>query len=204
MKSISSPPVKVFVDPETLQTDSFILASKVFEDGFEPDFMVAIWRGGAQIGCCVHEFFKYLDMKVDHIAIRTSRYTGIDETSAKVEVHNLGYLVERVKSTSKVLLVDDIFDTGSSIAAIIETLKEKLGSNMPTDMRVATVYYKPTRNESDRVPDYFVKETSEWIVFPHELEALTNEEIVLSKGVEVANLVRKAQESRLGKKETKI
>ena len=38
-------------------------------------------------------------------------------------------------------------------------------------------FYKPSRNETDRVPDYYVHETEEWIKFPHSLEGLTGEEI---------------------------
>lgn len=181
---------KLFVSPEQLRTDSYILASKVVKDGFEPDFMVGIWRGGAPIGICVHEFLKYKNINTDHIAIRTSRYTGIDETSETIGVHNLGYLVERLTPESTVLLVDDVFDSGRSIEAIFAELKQKCGDKMPTDVRVATIYYKPSRNETGRAPDYFVSESNEWIVFPHELEALTLEEIAQSKGSVVADLLR--------------
>jgi hypothetical protein len=38
-------------------------------------------------------------------------------------------------------------------------------------------WYKPSRNETDRVPDYYVRETAEWLVFPHELDSLTPEEL---------------------------
>ncbi len=38
-------------------------------------------------------------------------------------------------------------------------------------------YYKPTRNETSRVPDYYLHETEQWIKFPHSLEGLTDEEI---------------------------
>lgn len=181
---------KLFVTPEQLRTDSYILASKVVKDGFEPDFLVGVWRGGAPIGICVHEFLKYKNINCDHISIRTSRYTGIDETSEVIGVHNLGYLVERLTPTSKVLLVDDVFDSGRSIEAIIAEMKQKCGDKMPANVRVATIYYKPTRNETGQAPDYYVTESTEWIVFPHELEALTLEEIVHSKGSIVADLLR--------------
>jgi hypothetical protein len=44
-------------------------------------------------------------------------------------------------------------------------------------MRVAVPWFKPTRNETDLVPDYYLHETAEWLVFPHELDALTLEEM---------------------------
>ena len=182
--------MKNFVSPDTLRQDSYKLAAQVIKDGFIPDFMVAIWRGGATIGICMHELFKYVDMDVDHIAIRTSRYSGIDETKSHVAVHNLGYLVERLKPDSKVLLVDDVYDSGLSIEAIFNTLKEKLGSELSTDIRVATIFYKPTRNKTDRVPNYYVHESNEWIVFPHELEGLSLDEIENVMGKDIADVIR--------------
>ena len=45
------------------------------------------------------------------------------------------------------------------------------------ELRVATVYYKPLRNETETRPDYWQVETDEWIVFPHELEGLVDDEL---------------------------
>jgi len=98
--------------------------------------------------------------------------------------------VDRLIPTSKVLLVDDVFDSGRSIEAIIDDMKKRCGDKMPTDVRVATIYYKPSRNETGRAPEYFVSESTEWIVFPHELEALTLDEIAHSKGSIVADLLK--------------
>lgn len=184
---------KLWVGAETLQTDSYELASKVYLSGFKPDFIVAIWRGGAQIGCCVQEFLKYLGVHSDHIAIRTSRYVGIDEVAEKVAVHNLGYLVERVKKDSKILLVDDVFDSGHSIEAIFGALAKELGEKMPTDIKVATVFYKPKRNKTEIKPDYWVHLSDAWIVFPHELEEMTLEEIREHKGERVAELIEQCK-----------
>lgn len=184
--------MKHFVSPDSLREDSYALAAKVIESGFKPDFLIAIWRGGATIGICMHEFFKYLNIPVDHIAIRTSKYTGIDVASSTVQVHNLGYLTERLKKDSKVLLIDDVYDTGLSIEAVYEALRERLGDETPTDIRVSTVYYKPKRNKTKKVPDYFVHESDEWIVFPHELEGLSIEEIKQVMGEKIASLVATA------------
>jgi hypoxanthine phosphoribosyltransferase len=187
--------VKLYITPDSLRVDSFKLAQKCVFDKFIPDYMVAIWRGGATIGCYVHEYFKYMNTAftdcplVDHIAIRTSRYTGIDEAHDKVQVHNLGYLVERLKPESKVLLVDDVFDTGLSIDAVYKELQNQLGANCPKDIRTATVYYKPTRNRTTRIPNYYVNKTDEWIVFPHELEGMHIDEIEEVFGKEIEECV---------------
>ena len=184
--------MKHFVSPDSLREDSYLLASKVIEDGFKPDYMVAIWRGGANIGIMIHELLKYVGIDTDHIAIRTSRYSGIGLAKETVAVHNLGYLLERLNKDSKVLLVDDVYDTGLSLDAVFNALKEKLGPNCPTDIRVGTVYYKPLKNKTNRVPNYFVHESSEWIVFPHELEGLSIDEISEAMGPNIGSIVQKS------------
>jgi hypoxanthine phosphoribosyltransferase len=181
--------MKVYVSPDSLRKDSYQLGSKVLQDGFKPDFMVAIWRGGATIGLCIHELMKYKGVNADHIAIRTSKYTGVDVANNKVTVHNLGYLKERLGKDSKVLLVDDIFDTGHSIEAIFDSFSSSLGDNMPTDIRVATVFYKPSRNLTSRIPNYYIHETSSWVVFSHELEGMSLDEIRIVMGDEIANII---------------
>ena len=95
--------MKLFITPDILRKDSYKLASNVIADNFRPDYMVAVWRGGAPIGCFVHEYLKYFNFQTDHIAIRTSRYSGIDTAHSNVTVHNLGYLTERVNKDSKIL-----------------------------------------------------------------------------------------------------
>jgi hypothetical protein len=75
------------------------------------------------------------------------------------------------------LIVDDVFDTGNTIAAVIEELSRRARDNTPEDIRVAVPWFKPSRNETDLEPDYFLRETADWLVFPHELDALTPEEL---------------------------
>ena len=54
-------------------------------------------------------------------------------------------------------------------------------------IRIATVYYKPGKRKVDLVPDYFIHEIEEWLVFPHELEGLTEEEVATSKPIALDN-----------------
>ncbi len=179
--------MKHFTTPNKLQLDSIRLGEKIIKDNFKPDYLVALWRGGATIGCYVHELLKYVYGNVDHIAIRTSRYTGQD--THEVQVHNLGYLCERVNVNSKIILIDDVYDTGLSIQAVFNALKERLGDRMPIDIRVATVDYKPTRNKTTKIPDYYVNISNEWLVYPHELEGLTIQEISDHISPEIAEIV---------------
>ena len=70
------------------------------------------------------------------------------------------------------------FGAGQGRRALIAELRQRCRRNMPDDVRVATVYYKPSRNVTDLTPDYFVHETSDWLIFPHEINGLTEDEIV--------------------------
>ncbi len=168
---------KVYLDAQTLLEDSFRLASDIYASGFRPTFIVAVWRGGAPIGLAVQEFFSFVGVETDHIAIRTSSYASIDQRSREVAVHGLGYLVKNLTFEDQLLIVDDVFDTGHTIAAILAQLSSKLRRNMPEDTRIAVPYYKPTRNQTELVPDYYVHETASWLKYPHSLEGLTQQEM---------------------------
>jgi hypothetical protein len=72
---------KRYIQAQQLLEDSFGLAWEVFESGYRPNYIVGVWRGGAPIGIAVQEFLDVLGIESDHIAIRTSSYTGIGERS---------------------------------------------------------------------------------------------------------------------------
>ena len=179
---------KIFIQPAELLQDSFRLGAKILESGFLPDYIVAIWRGGTPIGIAVQELLDYAGVETDHIAIRTSYYTGIEKTSENVQVHGLGYLIDKIKHENCLLIVDDVFDTGKSIAAVFDELEHRARRNFPHDIRVATPWYKPSKNETDRKPDYFIHETDRWRVFPHELQGLNAEEVRSGKP-EIADIL---------------
>ena len=168
---------KLYLTAQGLLEDSVKLAAQVLDSGFRPTFMIAVWRGGAPIGIAVQEYLDYHGVETDNIAIRTSSYHGIDNQAKEVKVHGLNYLVKNVKHEDSLLIVDDVYDTGRSIEAIINELQRRSRLNMPHDIRVAVPYYKPHRNQTDRVPDYFVHETSAWLKYPHSLEGLSAGEI---------------------------
>lgn len=172
---------KRFISAQALVEDSFNLAVKVYESGYRPDYIVGIWRGGTPIGVVMHDFLAYVGVQVDHISVRTS-YKGLDhynqnKSSNAIQVHNTRFLVDRVNSEDSLLIVDDVFSSGRSTKAVINRLKRKLRANMPTDVKIAVPYYKPSHNRTGRVPDYVLHETDEWLVMPHELSGLSTAEI---------------------------
>ncbi|PLW83798.1 hypoxanthine phosphoribosyltransferase [Kineobactrum sediminis] len=167
---------KHYISAQQLLEDSFKLAWKVYESGYRPDYIVGVWRGGAPVGIAVQELLEVLGVEADHIAIRTSSYTGIGQRSRHVKVHGLTYLIKRLEAEDALLIVDDVHDSGLSIDQTIRDLKDACKKNTP-EIRIATPYYKPGNNRTERVPDYYVHETADWLVFPHELQGLTAEEI---------------------------
>jgi hypothetical protein len=167
---------KTVLTAQDLLEDSFNLGLQVLESGFRPTLIIAIWRGGTPVGMALQEILAYCGVEADHIAIRTSSYVGVDERGS-VAVHGLNYIIKKVCHDDRVLIVDDVFDTGNTIVAVINELTRRARGNTPEDIRVAVPWFKPTRNETSIVPDYFLHETAEWLVFPHELDALTAEEM---------------------------
>ncbi len=156
---------------------SLLLAEKIFDSGFKPDFIVAIWRGGTPVGIVIQELYEYFGISTDHIAIRTSYYSGLNEVRNEVRVHGLEYLIKNINAGDSLLIVDDVFDSGNSIKAALEKIHGYARLNTPKDIRVATPYYKPSKNKTTLTPDYFVYETDDWLVFPHELKGLSLAEI---------------------------
>jgi hypoxanthine phosphoribosyltransferase len=174
---------KLFISADSLLRDSMELARLIVQSGLRPTFLVAMWRGGAPIGIAVQEVLEYHGIHADHIPIRTSSYVGIDQQSKTVRVHATDYLVSRLEAEDELLIVDDVFDSGRSLEAVMSELKRRCRRNLPSKVKIATVYYKPSRNRSALVPDFYVKATDSWLVFPHEIQGLTREEILANKPV---------------------
>jgi hypoxanthine phosphoribosyltransferase len=168
---------KLFIQADQLLSDSFNLAWKVYESGYRPNYIIGVWRGGAPIGIAVQEFLDVLGVPSDHIAIRTSHYKGMGDRDNKVEVYGLNYIIKQVESEDSLLIVDDVHDTGISIQKIILDLQTACKKNTP-EIKVATPYFKPNKNQTNRQPDFYLYETEKWLVFPHELEGLSIEEII--------------------------
>jgi hypoxanthine phosphoribosyltransferase len=159
------------------------LARMIVRSGSRPTFLVAMWRGGAPIGIAVQEVFEYHGIHCDHIPIRTSSYTGTAAQGTTVRVHATDYLVSRLSFEDELLIVDDVFDSGRSLEAVVGELTRRCRRNLPARISIATVYFKPARNRSALVPDFYVRATDKWLVFPHEIQGLTREEILAHKPV---------------------
>ena len=177
---------KKYIREKVLIQDSFKLAIKIFNSEFKPDFLVGLWRGGSTVGIYVQECLQHLGVQTDHISIRTSYqgepdYRDRIEKGREIRAHGLQYLLENLNHDQKLLIVDDVYGSGSSINAVIKQLSELLKKNMPSKYKVAVPWYKPSQNTSGRVPDFYVHETDEWLVLPYELLGLDPNEIANNK-----------------------
>ena len=174
---------KQFIAEEELLLDAYRLGVTVFNSGFRPSFIVAIWRGGSSVGIAVQECLQHLGVATDHISLRTS-YRGmqqyqrmVDDAPSEIRVHGTQYLLETMNAEDGLLIVDDVYSTGLNVKAVVDRLARRTRMNMPHDVRIAVPWYKPARNRTGRIPDYYLHETEQWIKFPHSLEGLTNDEI---------------------------
>lgn len=174
---------KKFLDEHQLILDAFRLGVTIFESGFRPTFIVGLWRGGSSVGIYVQECLQTLGVETNHISLRTS-YRGqpyyhdmVSSEKSGIRVHGTRYLLENLNADDSLLIVDDVFSTGKNIEAVINRLNFRLKRNMPKDVRVATLWQRPSYKAVDFKPDFFLHQTEDWLVFPYELSGLTVAEI---------------------------
>jgi len=132
------------------------LAEKIRKDKFKPNVIVGVSRGGWPPARVLSDL-----MGNPNIAnVRAEFYLGVAETKGEP---TLTQPVSMEVDGKKVLVVDEVADTGKSLKLV----KEHIIERGATEVKIATVYYKPW---SIVKPDYYEKETSQWIVFPWEIK----------------------------------
>jgi hypoxanthine phosphoribosyltransferase len=172
---------KVFLSANQLLHDAYELGAAIYDDGYYPDFVVGVWRGGSPVAIAVHELLNFCGINADHCAVRAKSYQGIERRDDRVAIHGLDYLQAAVGNGDKILIVDDVHDTGLSFHALLDELRNKLADRSGVDIKLATVYFKPGRSQVDFEPDYYLHACDDWLVFPHELDGLSAEELAEHK-----------------------
>ena len=116
---------KTYLSADEFLRDTWRLAAAVRRSGWRPDVMVALWRGGAPVGVAVHEYLKCAGWSVRHIPLKCASYTGIGENEGEV-VFTLGEEVfGMLRPGERVLVVDDVFDTGKTgVMRTIELMRQ--------------------------------------------------------------------------------
>lgn len=169
---------KTYLTAQQLLSDSYQLAINIMKSDFRPDLIIGIWRGGAPIAVAMHEMLQYLGHPCDHIAVRARSYTGIGQRNKHVVIDGLEYLGKG--HFQHILLVDDVFDSGNSLYQLDKTIRSQLSDINPV-LKSAVPYYKPSNNQTPLQPDFYLHETHDWLVFPHELCGLSLAEALANK-----------------------
>lgn len=130
------------------------VADKIKRNGFEPDVIVGVSRGGWAPARVMSDLLENPELA----NVRAEFYLGVAETKGEP-------VITQPVSTSvkgkKVLVMDDVADTGKSLRLV----KTHILDEGATDVKIATIYYKPW---SVLTPDYYKKKTSLWVIFPWE------------------------------------
>ncbi len=166
-------------------------AQKIRGDGYKPDIIVGIARGGLVPSRILADLLETRDFAI----ITIEYYTGIN---AKSREPILKQCLHTQLTGKRVLLVDDVSDGGRSL----QLAKKHLEEQSAKEIKIATIYCKPG---TITPPDYFAKQTSHWIVFPWEArETMTKitqkTEGKREVGREITNLVRAGLPKQLAEK----
>lgn len=129
-------------------------ASKIRLDNFLPDIIVGVSRGGWVPARIMSDLLENPELA----NVKAEFYMGVCETKGEPVITQPVSVSVKGK---KVLVVDDVADTGKSLRLV----KLHLLEQGATEVKIATIYYKPW---SIIVPDYYEKESSRWIIFPWE------------------------------------
>ncbi|MDI6846990.1 MAG: phosphoribosyltransferase [Candidatus Bathyarchaeia archaeon] len=132
------------------------LAEKIRKNGFKPDVIVGVSRGGWPPARVLSDLLDNPNLA----NVKAEFYLGVAETKGEP---TLTQPVSVAVAGKKVLIVDEVADTGKSLKLV----KEHVIKEGAAEVKVATVYYKPW---SIIMPNYYEKETSRWVVFPWEIK----------------------------------
>lgn len=180
--------VKEFLRFDTICDNAIKLAHRIYTEGFVPDVIYVSLRGGAYLGNIISEYFKMVRKgarPVYYAAVVARSYTDIAKAD-KVVVDGWTYSPDYLRVGDKVLLIDDIFDTGRTINHLAQIIIDK---GVPrNDLKIAVHDYKYFHDKEKQLPfqpDYWcrkheasVNDESTWIHYmSHELEGLTKEEV---------------------------
>ena len=178
---------KDFLPYDQVRNNSLRLAYRIHQDGFIPDVIYVLLRGGAYVGNVISEYFKTVRRKarpVFYAAVVARSYTDIRQQS-RVMVDGWTYNPAHLRTGDRVLLVDDIFDSGRTMNHLAEIIIDK---GIPReDLKIAVHDYKVFAFQKEALPirpDYYCRkhviespQEDIWIHYmSHELVGLTKEE----------------------------
>ena len=125
------------------------------------DVMLVITRGGMVPACIISERLNLRNILVAAVLFYTAQERTLDKPIF------LQFPADPLLTKKRVLIVDDVWDSGRTIMAVRERVRDA-GGNPET----AVLHFKPGRTAFlDERPDYYVDETDAWIVYPWDVGA---------------------------------
>jgi hypoxanthine phosphoribosyltransferase len=183
---------KEFVKTDDIRDGALKLVHKMYtEDGFIPDIIYSSLRGGAYMANVMSEYYKMVKLKQGQrpvfFAAVVARSYGYLRSQSKVIIDGWTYSPDFLRKGDKILIIDDIFDTGKTVNELANVI---MGKGLPReDIKVAVFDYKvidnPDKTPLPIQPDYYCRkhiiqkpEDEVWIHYNcHEFIGLTSEEI---------------------------
>ena len=144
---------KLYYSYELFVKDTQVLVDKCRD--YEPEILLAVARGGLTLS---HLMAQAMDMR-NLYTLNSIHYEG----ELKLDTFNI-FNIPDVSHAKKVLIVDDIVDSGETMREILKVLSEKFPN---VEFKLATLFYKKT---AVLRPDYSVREANEWIDFFWEID----------------------------------
>ena len=175
---------KEFVPYDMIRNNAIKMAYRIYRDGFIPDIIYVSLRGGAYMGNVISEYFKFITDEakpVFYAAVVARSYTDVS-TQEEIKIDGWTYSPDLLKGGEKVLLVDDVYDSGRTVNYLTEELLRR--GLKRDDIKVVVHDYKVRHYLPDTLPihpDYFCRkievptaEDETWIHYmSHELVGLT-------------------------------
>ncbi len=152
--------MKHFITYNTIRDNGLLLARKMYDEGYTPDVIYTLMRGGAYLGNIISEFFKLANKNKKPIlysAVVAHSYSNVHENT---EVVLDGWTLDpkSLSPITSILIVDDIFDSGATINFLVNDLI-KNGINRES-IRVAVHDYKFFHYKKEQYefqPDYWCR-----------------------------------------------
>ena len=178
---------KIFIPYEQIRNNAIKLAHKIYKDGFMPDVIYISLRGGAYVGNVISEYFKLIRKDRHPVFYAAVVARSYEDVNKRVGVHIDGwtYNPEYLRHGDKILLIDDIYDSGHTLNYLVKIFFEK---GIPReDIKVVVHDYKERKYLKEKLPvqpDYYCfhhilnnEKDDFWIHYlSHELVGLTENE----------------------------
>ncbi|KAL0266225.1 UNVERIFIED_CONTAM: hypothetical protein PYX00_011943 [Menopon gallinae] len=150
---------KVFISPEELRDEAIKIAYQLYQDNFIPDVLYVLLRGGAYLGNVISEYFKIVlpsgHKEIFYGAVVARSYDNSCTQAKDIAIDGWTYEPKKLKKSDKILLVDDVYDTGRTINYLANILIENGVAH--ENCKIAVFDYKVRKESKDLPfkPSYF-------------------------------------------------